>query len=228
MEKLTIMDWDWELTLDVIIPRIIEASWITIYVTIISFLLSLVGGLIFMLLKTSKIRLVSLFATELIELIRSTPLLIQLFFIFFGLPRFGITLSPLTSGIIAFSLYNSVLCSEVYRAGLNAIPKGQWEACTALNLSFIRSFFRIIFPQSLIPIIPALGNFLVGIFKETPLLSFIAVAEVMHVAKMVGYEYYEFTEAITAVGILFIILSLISAKLISMTEIYVRRSVIHE
>jgi len=222
------MDWDWELTLDVIIPRIIEASWVTIYVTIISFVLSLIGGIIFMILKTSKIKLISIFSTEFIELIRSTPLLIQIFFIFFGLPKFGITLTPVVSGIIAFSLYNSTLCAEVYRSGLNAIPRGQWEACTALNLSFVRSFFRIIFPQMLVPIIPALGNFLVAIFKETPILSFVAVAEVMHVAKLIGYEYYEFTEAITTVGILFIILSLISAKFISMTENYVRKSVIHE
>jgi|TARA_B100000315_G_scaffold131719_1_gene121260 polar amino acid transport system permease protein len=222
------MDWDWELTLEVVIPRLLEATWVTVYVTVISFLLSLVGGLIFMILKTSKNRLISIIATEFIEIIRSTPLLIQIFFIFFGLPRFGITLPPVTSGIIAFSLYNSTLCAEVYRAGLLAIPKGQWEACTALNLSFVRSFFRIIFPQSLVPIVPALGNFLVGIFKETPILSFVAVAEIMHVAKLIGYEYYEFTEAITTVGIFFIILSLISAKLINVIENYVRRTVIHE
>ena len=222
------MDWDWELTLEVVIPRLLEATWVTVYVTVISFLLSLVGGLIFMILKTSKNRLISIIATEFIEIIRSTPLLIQIFFIFFGLPRFGITFTPVVSGIIAFSLYNSTLCAEVYRAGLLAIPKGQWEACTALNLSFVRSFFRIIFPQSLVPIVPALGNFLVGIFKETPILSFVAVAEIMHVAKLIGYEYYEFTEAITTVGIFFIILSLISAKLINVIENYVRRTVIHE
>lgn len=222
------MDWDWELTTEVIIPRIIEASWVTIYVTIISFVLSLIGGIIFMILKTSKSKIISILSTEFIELIRSTPLLIQIFFIFFGLPKFGITLTPVVSGIIAFSLYNSTLCAEVYRSGLNAIPRGQWEACTALNLSYTRSFFRIIFPQMLVPIIPALGNFLVAIFKETPILSFVAVAEIMHVAKLIGYEYYEFTEAITTVGILFILLSLVSAKLISMTETYVRKSVIHE
>jgi len=222
------MDWDWELTLEVVIPRLLEATWVTVYVTVISFLLSLVGGLIFMILKTSKNRLISIIATEFIEIIRSTPLLIQIFFIFFGLPRFGITFTPVVSGIIAFSLYNSTLSAEVYRAGLLAIPKGQWEACTALNLSFVRSFFRIIFPQSLVPIVPALGNFLVGIFKETPILSFVAVAEIMHVAKLIGYEYYEFTEAITTVGIFFIILSLISAKLINVVENYVRRTVIHE
>ena len=186
------------------------------------------SNFIFIILKTSKNRLISIIATEFIEIIRSTPLLIQIFFIFFGLPRFGITFTPVVSGIIAFSLYNSTLSAEVYRAGLLAIPKGQWEACTALNLSFVRSFFRIIFPQSLVPIVPALGNFLVGIFKETPILSFVAVAEIMHVAKLIGYEYYEFTEAITTVGIFFIILSLISAKLINVVENYVRRTVIHE
>ena len=74
------MDWNWELTLEVVIPRILEATWVTVYVTVISFLLSLVGGLIFMILKTSKNRLISIIATEFIEIIRSTPLLIQIFF----------------------------------------------------------------------------------------------------------------------------------------------------
>ncbi len=222
------MDWDWNLTIEVVIPTIIKASWVTVYVTIISFLLSLIGGIIFMILKKSKIKIVSLLSTEIIELIRSTPLLIQIFFIFFALPKFGITLTPVVSGIIAFSLYNSALCAEVYRSGFNAIPRGQWEACTAINLSKIRSFYRIIFPQMLVPIVPALGNFLIAIFKETPILSFVAVAEIMHVAKLIGFEYYEFTEAITTVGIFFILLSLISAKFINMIETYVRKRVIHE
>ncbi|MCY3873014.1 MAG: ABC transporter permease subunit, partial [Rhodobacteraceae bacterium] len=142
------MDWRWDFTFEVVVPRLWEAAGITVYATFASFLLALVGGLVLMLLKTSNNRVVSRVVTEFIELIRATPLLVQIFFLFFLLPEVGITLPPLTTGILAIALYNSTLCAEVYRAGLQAVPRGQWEAATALNLSTYRTFRKIIIPQS--------------------------------------------------------------------------------
>lgn len=219
------MDWRWDFTFDVVIPRLWEAAGVTVYATVASFLLALVGGLILMLLKTSKNRIVSFTVTEFIELIRATPLLVQIFFLFFLLPEVGITLPPLTSGIIAIALYNSTLCAEVYRAGLQAVPRGQWEAAMALNLSTYRTFRRIIIPQSLPPIVPALGNYLIAIFKETPLLSFVAVGEIMHASKLIGSEYYRFTEAVTIAGVFFLVMSLVSAQLVRLVETYLQRSI---
>ena len=219
------MDWRWDFTIDVVIPRLWEAAGVTVYATVVSFLLALVGGLILMLLKTSRNRIVSFVVTEFIELIRATPLLVQIFFLFFLLPEVGITLPPLTSGIIAIALYNSTLCAEVYRAGLQAVPRGQWEAATALNLSTYRTFRRIIIPQSLPPIVPALGNYLIAIFKETPLLSFVAVGEIMHASKLIGSEYYRFTEAVTIAGIFFLVMSLVSAQLVRLVETALQRSI---
>ncbi len=221
------MDWQWDFTFEVVLPRLWEAAGITVYATCTSFLLALAGGLILMLLKTSGNRLVSFVAGEVIEFIRATPLLVQIFFLFFVLPEFGITLPPLTTGILAIAIYNSALTAEVYRAGLQAVPRGQWEAATALNLSMFRTFRRIIIPQSLPPIVPALGNYLVAIFKETPLLSFVAVGEIMNASKLIGSEYYRFTEAVTIAGIFFLVLSLISAALVRMVENYVTRSILH-
>ena len=220
------MDWRWDFTFEVVIPRLWEAAGVTVYATFASFLLALVGGLVLMLLKTSSNRVVSLVVTEFIELIRATPLLVQIFFLFFLLPEVGITLPPLTTGIIAIALYNSTLCAEVYRAGLQAVPRGQWEAATALNLSTYRTFRKIIIPQSLPPIVPALGNYLIAIFKETPLLSFVAVAEIMHASKLIGSEYYRFTEAVTIAGIFFLVMSLVSAQLVRLVENYVKRSIL--
>jgi len=220
------MDWRWDFTFEVVLPRMWEAAGVTVYATVTSFLLALVGGLILMLLKTHRNRWISQPATEIIEVIRATPLLVQIFFVFFLLPEVGITLSPLTSGILALSIYNSALCAEVYRAGFQAVPKGQWEACIALNLSTYRTFRGIIIPQSLPPIVPALGNYLVAIFKETPLLSFVAVAEVMQIAKLIGSEYYRFTEAVTIAGILFLVMSLVAAVLIRIVDDYVKRSIL--
>ena len=220
------MDWRWDFTFEVVVPRLWEAAGITVYATVVSFLLALVGGLVLMLLKRSSNRIVSVIVTEFIELIRATPLLVQIFFLFFVLPEVGVTLPPLTTGILAIALYNSTLCAEVYRAGLQAVPRGQWEAAVALNLSTYRTFRRIILPQSLPPIVPALGNYLIAIFKETPLLSFVAVGEIMHASKLIGSEYYRFTEAVSIAGVFFLVMSLVSAQMVRWVENYVNRSVL--
>ena len=221
------MDWRWDFTFEVVLPRLWEAAGITVYATVVSFLFALVGGLFLMLLKAAPNRLVSFVAAEVIEFIRGTPLLVQIFFLFFVLPEFGLTLPPLTTGILAISIYNSALCAEIYRAGIEAVPRGQWEASLALNLSPYRTFRRIILPQSLPPIVPALGNYLVAIFKETPLLSFVAVGEIMHESKLIGSEYYRFTEAVTIAGIFFLVMSLISAAIIRLIERRLTRAILH-
>ena len=221
------MDWRWDFTFEVVLPRIWQAAGVTVWATVVSFLLALVGGLILMLLKTHRSAWISRPATEFIEVIRATPLLVQIFFLFFLLPEVGITLPPLTTGILALAIYNSTLCAEVYRAGFQAVPRGQWEACVALNMSTYRTYRDVIIPQSLPPIVPALGNYLVAIFKETPLLSFVAVAEIMQVSKLIGSEYYRFTEAITVAGIFFLVMSLVAAFLIRLVDQYVKRSILH-
>ncbi|MGI9414615.1 MAG: ectoine/hydroxyectoine ABC transporter permease subunit EhuD [Hyphomicrobiales bacterium] len=221
------MDWRWDFTFEVVLPRMVQAAGVTIWATFASFCVALVLGLLLMLLKTSSRKWISWPAGELIEFIRATPLLVQIFFLFFMLPEIGITLPPLTTGIIAIGIYNSALCAEVYRAGIQAVPRGQWEAATALNLGTYRTFRDIIIPQSLPPIVPALGNYLVAIFKETPLLSFVAVAEIMQISKLIGSEYYRFTEAITIAGIFFLVMSLVAAALVRMVENFVKRSILH-
>ena len=221
------MDWDWQFTWDVVLPRLLEVVHITLMVTLAAFALALVLGLVLMLLRAAPNRVVAAVARETIEFIRGTPLLVQIFVLFFLLPEVGITLDPLTTGILAIGLYNAALTAEVYRAGVMGVPKGQWEAARALNLGPYRTFRDVILPQSLPPIVPALGNYLIGIFKETPLLSFIAVGEIMHQAKLIGSEFYRFTEAMTIAGIFFILLSLASAAGVRAVERWVNRRVLH-
>lgn len=221
------MNWDWQFTFEVVVPRLLDAVDITIQATVLSFLLAIVLGLPLMLMRTSRIRWIAIPTGEFIEFIRATPLLVQIFFLFFVLPEIGITLPPLMTGILAIGLYNSALCSEVFRAGLQAVPRGQWEAATALNLSTYRTYRDIIIPQSLPPIVPALGNYLIIIFKETPLLSFVAVGELMQAAKLIGAEYYKFTEAVTIAGVFFLILSLVSAYLVRLVEGALKRRIYH-
>ena len=115
--------------------------------------------------------------------------------------------------------------SEVYRGGLESVPKGQWEACASLSMSMRQTYVRVIIPQALPPSVAGMGNYLVGIFKDTPMLSVIGVAELMHTANAIGSEHYRFLEPFTLVGLIFLAISLPSAGLIRLFEVWVRRRV---
>jgi len=127
------------------------------------------------------------------------------------------------SGMIAIGLHYAAYLSEVYRAGIEAVPRGQWEAARAINMSTRDTYFRIIIPQALPPSIAGMGNYLVGILKDTPMLSVIGVAELMHTANSIGAENYRFLEPFTMVGIIFLAISLPVAGLVRLFEVWVRR-----
>lgn len=213
--------WSWSYTLEVL-PVLARAAIVTVEATLISFVIAIVLGLMLALLRRGG-GVVGWMTAAFVEFIRSTPLLIQIFFVFFVLPRFGIVLDAFTAGLIALSLHYGCYCSEVYRAGLEAVPRGQWEACTALNFSSWTTFKKIILPQAIPPIVPALGNYLVALFKDTPLLSAIAVLELVQTAKMLGSETFRYTEPMTLVGLFFLNMSLVSAAGIRWLERHLAR-----
>lgn len=216
------MLFDWSFTLE-ILPILAQAAVITIEATLIGFVIALLLGLVLALARMSGNPFISLPAAGFIEFIRSTPLLIQIFFLYFVFPKFGIVLPALVAGILALGLHYSTYCAEVYRAGLENVPRGQWEAATALNLTPLATYRDIILPQAIPPIIPALANYLVALFKETPLLSAIAVLELMQTAKIIGSDTFRYLEPITLVGLFFLVMSLVSAALIRQGEAWLRR-----
>jgi polar amino acid transport system permease protein len=218
------MFWDWGFTWE-ILPLLAQASIITVEATILGFLIAAVLGLLFAVGRLFGPKWLSVPLTVVIEVIRSTPLLIQIFFIFFVFPEFGLTLDAMTAGVLALGIHYATYCSEVYRAGLINIPRGQWEASTALNLPTFKAFRDVIIPQAIPPVVPALGNYLVALFKDTPLLSAIAVLELMQTAKIIGSEDFRYTEPITLVGIIFLLFSLIAAGLIKLVEIWLNRHI---
>ncbi|EKF19615.1 ectoine/hydroxyectoine ABC transporter permease subunit EhuD [Nitratireductor pacificus] len=217
------MFWDWNYVWE-IMPTLLRASVVTIEATLLGFALAAVLGLVMAILRMSKSQWISVPTAAVIEFIRSTPLLIQIFFIFFVFPEFGLVLPAMTAGVIALGLHYGAYCSEVYRAGLENVPRGQWEASTALNLSPYITFRDIIIPQAIPPVIPALGNYLVALFKETPLLSAIAVLELMQTAKILGSESFRYVEPITLVGGFFLIMSLVASMFIRQVESSLNRS----
>lgn len=208
--------WDWTFTFE-ILPTLAKAAVISIEATLLGFVLAATLGLVLALLRIA-IPWTAWPISVLVELIRSTPLLIQIFFLYFVFPSFGVTLDAFTAGVLALGIHYAAYCSEVYRSGFDNIPRGQWEASVALNLSPWTTFRDIIIPQAIPPIVPALGNYLVALFKETPLLSAIAVLELMQTAKIIGSETFRYTEPITLVGLFFLAMSLVSAVFIRAAE----------
>lgn len=203
------MEWDWAFAID-ILPTLLSGLKITIIATILGAAVAAVLGLVFALLRRSPNRLVSRTTGFVVEFIRGTPLLVQLYFIFYVLPDLGIRLPPLTAGVIGMGLHYATYFSEVYRGGIEAVPRGQWEAARATNLTMRQTWVNVILPQAIPPMIPAMANYLLAMFKETPLLSAITVLELMNQAKSVANSSYRYVEPMTMVGVFFLVISLIS------------------
>ncbi len=214
--------WRWDFTW-AILPRLGWATLNTLLASGIGYGIAMVLGLVFALLLRTGWKPLTIPLREAIEFIRSTPLVLQIFFVFYVGPQFGVRLSPWVSGMIAIGLHYSCYLSEVYRAGIESVPRGQWEAARALNLSTLDTYRRIVIPQALPPSIAGMGNYLVGIFKDTPMLSVIGVAELMQTANAIGSETYRFLEPYTLVGVIFLMLSLPTAGLMRLFEGWVRR-----
>ena len=211
------LDWNWGFTL-AILPELARALRITVAATLVGAALALVLGLALALLRRSSIRGLGAATGWVVEFVRSTPLLIQIYVLFYVLPRFGLSMTPFVTGVLALGVHYSAYTSEVYRAGIESVARGQWEAAAALNLSWLRTFFRVILPQALPPVVPALGNYVVAMFKDTPLLSTITVLELLFTAKNLGAETFRYLEPFTLVGLLFLIVSLAAAGGIRMLE----------
>jgi polar amino acid transport system permease protein len=220
------MFWDWPFAFEVL-PLLARASLITLQATVLGFAIAAVLGLLFAIGRMYGPKWLSVPLTGFIEFIRSTPLLIQIFFIYFVFPEFGLVLGAMTAGVLALGLHYATYASEVYRAGLANIQRGQWEASIALNLSTYHTFRDVIIPQAIPPVVPALGNYLVALFKDTPLLSAIGVLELMQTAKIIGSDTFRYVEPITMVGAIFLIFSLIAAGLIRIVEFRLNRRIVH-
>ena len=203
-------EWKWDFAFQ-ILPQMLWATLNTIMAAGIGYAIATVVGLLFLLGQRTQFKIINIINREIVEFIRSTPLLIQLFFVYFVGPQFGITLSAWVCAMITIGLHFGTYLSEVYRGALEGVPKTQWEACRALNFTTLYTYRRIVLPQAFPIAIPGMGNYLVGIFKDTPLLSTIGVAELFHAATAVGGYHYRYLEPYTIVGIIFLALSIPAA-----------------
>ena len=214
--------WDWAFAWS-ILPQLLQAAMYTILATVMSFAGALVIGLPLAVARDARNRLLQWVSGAFVELIRSTPILVQVYFLYFVLPSFGIVLPALVVGVLALSLHYGTYVSEAYRAGIASVPQGQREAAAALGLSPRAAFFSVVLPQAIPPVVPALGNYLIALFKETPLLSAIAIVELLQTAKLIGSETFRYNEPITLVGLILLALSLLSAALVRRAERFAYR-----
>ncbi|MFC5996598.1 ectoine/hydroxyectoine ABC transporter permease subunit EhuD [Pseudonocardia hispaniensis] len=209
--------WDWNYAIS-ILPELLRALVVTIEITLLGSLVAMLLGLLIAVVRRLRIPVVDHVLWAFVEFIRSTPLLVQVFFLFFVLPQFGIVLSAFVVGVIALGVHYATYTSEVYRAGIDAVPPGQWEAATALSLPRRRTWTGVILPQAVPRVLPALGNYVISMFKEVPLLLGIGVIEVVNKAKEISSETFRATEPYTIAGLLFLLLSYPASMLVRRLE----------
>ncbi|RKN64077.1 ectoine/hydroxyectoine ABC transporter permease subunit EhuD [Paenibacillus ginsengarvi] len=215
--------WSWSYAFE-ILPELLKVLPITIVVTVAGFGAACLLGLPLALARRSSYKIVAYSAKGWIGFIRSTPLLIQLFVLFYALPLYGISLSPFLAGVLGLGIHYSTYLSEVFRSGIEAVPKGQWEAARALNFGKRLTWTRVILPQAVPPVVPVMGNYFITMFKETPVLSAITLVELLQTAKAIGSGSFRYLEAFTLVGLLFLILSYPSSLLVGKLEKRLQRN----
>lgn len=209
--------WDWGAVSD-FMPHFWDGVLTTLQVLALGSLISFSLGLVWALLFRAPSRFVRWPVGIFTEFIRNTPLLVQLFFFFFVLPEWNIQFSALTTGTIAIGLHYSTYTAQVYRAGIEAVPVGQWEAATALSLPYRHTWTAVILPQAIRRVVPALGNYVIAMLKDTPLLASIGVLELLQRSRLQAAETFQYTEALTVVGIAFIVIAYPSSLLLRALE----------
>jgi polar amino acid transport system permease protein len=173
------MIWDNDFVVS-IMPQLLRGFWLTIQITFFGFLISLAVGLLVAILRYLRIPVISHLASFYVSFVRGTPLLVQAYIAYFVLPYAGLAFDPLPTGIVVLGLNYSAYTAEVYRSGIEQLPRGQWEAGKALGLPRGRMWLRIVVPQAIRPIIPVLGNYLIMMFKDSAILSSITIAGLLY------------------------------------------------
>lgn len=239
MNVLLTTVWDWGYTWE-ILPDLFDGLLVTFKATFVGIIIALVLGLVVAVARRSHSPLLSWPAMGFTEFVRSTPLLVQLFFMFYVIPGFevfpqfdidipllgrsrtnadgGLLLSPFLTGALTLGIHYGAYTSEVYRAGIDGVQRGQWEASTALNLSPLDTWTRVVLPQAVPTVVPALGNYFIAMFKEVPLLATITVVELLGEARSDCSRNFRCLEPYTMVGVIFLAISIPASLLVRYVE----------
>jgi polar amino acid transport system permease protein len=200
------------------LPLFLKGVFLTVEITFFAIVIGLASGILAADARTSRFRILQFIGAAYVEVFRNTPLLIQIFIIFFGLPGLGIKLSPYVSGLTALVLYVGAYNTEVIRAGLEAIPTGQVEAAKSLGLTGVQTFLYIILPQTFRISLPALGNNWVALVKNSSLVSVIGMVELTWVASDLNALTFRSFELFGAATVFYLILIFILTNIQNFVE----------
>ncbi|CAB3718800.1 hypothetical protein LMG22037_04591 [Paraburkholderia phenoliruptrix] len=200
------MSYEW-ITLAGYLNDFVRASWLTLQVTLLAFVLAMLLGLLTALASASRVSLLRGIASVYIEAIRNTPVLVQIFIVFFGLPSLGITLNAYTAGVIALGVNVGAYLAEVFRAGIQSVPRGQVEAASILGLERSQIFMEVVLPQAARAVYPAIVNNLIQLLLGTSLLSAIALPELSGTATVINARTLLYIQTFTITLIAYLFLS---------------------
>ncbi len=190
----------------------------TILITVVSMLVAMVGGLLLGLARVSPRPLLRIPAALYVDFMRGTPLLLQLFYIYYGLPAFGIRFEAFQAGALGLSMNYSAYLAEVYRAGIQAIPTGQREAAQSLGMSGMLVMRRIVLPQAVRIVIPPLGNYFIALFKDSALVSVIAVIDLLRAGELMAASTFKYFQIFTLVALIYLGISYPASLLVTWSE----------
>lgn len=193
------------------LPDLFQAALVSIELTIDVMILALIAGLVLAIMRMSGSRWLRYLAVGYVEVIRGTPALLALFYIYFVLPSFGIRVPAFTAGVIGLAVSYAAYISEVYRAGIAAIATGQSEAALALGLSRWKAFRLVVLPQAIRIVVPPLGNYLIALFKDTALVSTITVRELMFTGQIIASTNFQYFTIFTLIGAMYLGMSLVAS-----------------
>jgi polar amino acid transport system permease protein len=208
------MTFDWSVVW-ANLPRLLDGARMTVWLTCVTMILAVPGGLLLALLRLSPVGALRGLATAFVEFFRATPLILQIYWVYYVLPAyFDVQLSQLATAIVGLTCNISAFNSETFRSGIVSIRQGQWNAGLALGMSRTAVFLRIVMPQATMRVLPALATTWVSLFKDTSLVSIISVAELSYVALQVRAETYRILEVLTAMAVLYWLMGYPQAKLV--------------
>lgn len=185
------------------LPLLQTAVLVTLGLGLGAFVLGGTLGLGIALMRNSGVRLLRMFAFAYVSVFRGTPLLVQILLIYFGLPYYGIVLSPIPSALLALSLFAAAYLSENFRSGMSAVDPGQWEAAQSMGMGYWVCLRRIILPQAFRIALPPLGSRLIGLIKDTSLASTVTVVELTRVGEQVGASTFRYMEMFLMIGMIY-------------------------
>ncbi|TDE97436.1 ectoine/hydroxyectoine ABC transporter permease subunit EhuD [Occultella glacieicola] len=206
--------WSWDRALEVLPELLVAFVQVTLVATVIGSVIAAVLGLIIAITRRTAPAFIARPVHAVMEFIRMTPIVIQLLFVFYTFN----TVDGMTLGVIVLGVHYASYMAEVYRSGIDAVPKGQWEAATALSMSPARTWRKVVIPQALRTTLPALGTWVISMLKDTPYLTVIFVVDMVRQAENYGSRTFVYTESITMAGLIFLAASYPTSVLLRRLE----------